>query len=260
MLHVSCCTFVLFLFSALWTNEPADSFQLRFDIHFCRGTCKTSEGPKFPPGPTSWKFQPAPKYHTKGCSHSSADSPGARTLVFVAFEPFLGAEFPTSIARTPFCTILWRSPKIFKIALRDWNFQERLKQMTFSSEIENFKFQAKVSHQTPIFCGGILKVNIENFKRDCYVKSPPERVPGDKFLSLPWKMWWNFRKFWEWQISSHFSLGNTKENLPPKIHGVFLEIFKRSSAIDFFQDSGPLGTHLLPLRQYASRLANMPTC
>ena len=24
--------------------------------------------------------QPAPNYHTKGCSHSSADSPGARTL------------------------------------------------------------------------------------------------------------------------------------------------------------------------------------
>ena len=26
--------------------------------------------------------QPAPKYHTKGCSHSSVDSPGARTLFF----------------------------------------------------------------------------------------------------------------------------------------------------------------------------------
>ena len=56
--------------------------------------------------------QPAPKYHTKGCSHSLADSAGARTLVFVAFEPFLGAEFRASIARTPVCAILWRSPRL----------------------------------------------------------------------------------------------------------------------------------------------------
>ena len=55
--------------------------------------------------------QPAPKYHTKGCSRSSGDSPGARTLVFVAFEPFSSCEFRASIARTPFCAILWRSPK-----------------------------------------------------------------------------------------------------------------------------------------------------
>ena len=54
--------------------------------------------------------QPAPKYHTKGCSHSSADSPGAQTLVFAAFEPFHSREFRASIARTPFCAILWRSP------------------------------------------------------------------------------------------------------------------------------------------------------
>ena len=54
--------------------------------------------------------QPAPKYHTKGCSHSSADSPGARTLVFAAFEPFHSCEFRASIALTPFSAILWRSP------------------------------------------------------------------------------------------------------------------------------------------------------
>ena len=54
-----------------------------------------------------------------------------------------------------------------------------------------------------------------------YVKSPPERVPGDKFLSLRWKMWWNFRKFGEWQILSHFPWENMKENLPPKIHRLF---------------------------------------
>ena len=44
----------------------------------------------------------------KGCSHSAADSPGARTLVFAAFEPFHSCEFRASIARTPFCAILWR--------------------------------------------------------------------------------------------------------------------------------------------------------
>ena len=59
----------------------------------------------------NWKNQPAPKYHTKGCSRSSVDSPGARTLVFAAFEPFSSCEFRASIARTPFCAILWRSPK-----------------------------------------------------------------------------------------------------------------------------------------------------
>ena len=48
---------------------------------------------------------PTPTYHTKACSCSSVDSPGARTLVFAAFQPFRA-----SIARTPFCAILWRSP------------------------------------------------------------------------------------------------------------------------------------------------------
>ena len=59
--------------------------------------------------------QQTPKYHTKGCSRSSEsrssiDSPGARTLVFAAFQPFSSCEFRASIARTPFCAILWRSP------------------------------------------------------------------------------------------------------------------------------------------------------
>ena len=49
----------------------------------------------------------APKYHTKGCSHSSVDSPGARTVVFAAVEAFSSCEFfRTSIARTPFCAVL----------------------------------------------------------------------------------------------------------------------------------------------------------
>ena len=55
--------------------------------------------------------QPAPKFHTKGCSRSSVDSPGARTLVFAAFEPFSSHECRASLARTPFCAILWRSPR-----------------------------------------------------------------------------------------------------------------------------------------------------
>ena len=38
-------------------------------------------------------FQAGPKYHTKGCSHSSVDRLGARTLVFEALEPFLAANF-----------------------------------------------------------------------------------------------------------------------------------------------------------------------
>ena len=55
--------------------------------------------------------------------------------------------------------------KNFKIALRDWNFQARLKRMTFSSEIENFK---RATHQTPIFVGN-FKVKIENFKSEIEV-------------------------------------------------------------------------------------------
>ena len=57
------------------------------------------------------KAQPAPKYHTKGFSRSFADSPGAWTLVFAAFQPFHSCEHRASTARTPFCAILWRSPK-----------------------------------------------------------------------------------------------------------------------------------------------------
>ena len=56
--------------------------------------------------------QPAAKYHTKGCSRSSVDSPGARTLVFAAFESLSSCEFRASIARTPFCAIHWRSPDV----------------------------------------------------------------------------------------------------------------------------------------------------
>ena len=34
-------------------------------------------------------------------SHTFADSPGARTLIFAAFEPFHSCEFRAAIARTP---------------------------------------------------------------------------------------------------------------------------------------------------------------
>ena len=62
------------------------------------------------PGSHSAGSHPSPKYHTKGCSRSSVDSPGARTLVFAAFESSHGCEFRAPIAQTPFCAILWRSP------------------------------------------------------------------------------------------------------------------------------------------------------
>ena len=124
---------------------------------------------------SSWKTshdQPVPKYHAKGCSRSSVDSPGVRdaetailikfafwrglgrgnftencpktlfvlgnsmtikfgnftdfivrnllsfgrllrsanTGFFAAFESFSSCEFRASIARAPFCAVLWRSP------------------------------------------------------------------------------------------------------------------------------------------------------
>ena len=76
--------------------------------------------------PTVNFTQPAPKYHTKGCSRSSVDSPGARTLVFEAFEPFSSHEFRASIARTRFCAILWRSPiKRTNRRQKTWTVSER---------------------------------------------------------------------------------------------------------------------------------------
>ena len=54
-------------------------------------------------------FQPAPKYHAKGCSRSSVDTANTG---FAAFESFSSCEFRVSIARTPFSATLWRSPLI----------------------------------------------------------------------------------------------------------------------------------------------------
>ena len=85
--------------------------------------------------------------------------------------------------------------KIFKITLQDWNFQARLKRITFSSEIEHFK---RATHQTPIFVGN--------------------------------------SQAQDWTFQARLKFSSEIENFKRK-----LEIFKRSSEIGFFQDSGPLG-------------------
>ena len=87
-----------------------------------------------------------------------------------------------------------QSLKNFKIALRDWKFQARLKRMTFSSEIENFK---RATHQTPYFCGEFsrsrlnMSSEIEVFKRDW------------KFQAKTW----NFQAFKRDCFFSRFALG-----------------------------------------------------
>ena len=54
--------------------------------------------------------QPAPKYHTKGCSHSSRWQPGSANTGFCSTWAISSCEFRASIAWTPFSAILWRSP------------------------------------------------------------------------------------------------------------------------------------------------------
>ena len=73
-------------------------------------TCYRAPEPQNPKSAS--ESQPAPKYHTKGCSRSSVDSPGARTLVFAALEPFSSCEFRASIARTPFGRYFGALPKM----------------------------------------------------------------------------------------------------------------------------------------------------
>ena len=85
----------------------------------------------------------------------------------------------------------------------------------------SFSAMAWTEQNTLFHVGLGFRVGFAGAQKNPYVKSPPERVPGDKFLSLPWKMWWNFRKFWEWQILSHFPWETMQENSPPKIHRVF---------------------------------------
>ena len=46
-----------------------------------------------------------------------------------------------------------------------------------------------------------------------YTKSPPERAPGDKFISLPWRMWWSFRNLRGWQILSLIFLGFKRKKI-----------------------------------------------
>ena len=93
------------------------------------------------------------KYHTKGCSRSSVDSPGARTLVFAAFELFSRCKCQVSIARTPFCAILWRSPK-YRWSLQLLAFSQKTKQSIWETQIfaENRWFSQKTAGtriQTP---------------------------------------------------------------------------------------------------------------
>ena len=56
------------------------------------------------------KVQLAPKYHTKGCSHSSLDNPRARTLVFAARWPHLAPNSGLNSANTLLCDTLAVSP------------------------------------------------------------------------------------------------------------------------------------------------------
>ena len=66
------------------------------------------------------KYLPAPKHHIKECSHSSVDSPGARTLFFCSIWSISSCGFRASIACTPFCAILGRSPN------KRTNFSDKL--------------------------------------------------------------------------------------------------------------------------------------
>ena len=88
------------------------------------------------------------------------------------------------------------------------NFQARLKWMTFSSEIENFK---RATHQTPIFVGN--------------------------------------SRGQDWKFQARLKFSSEIENFKRK-----LEVFKRSSEIGFFQDSGPLGPWIYPSRRWVGCL------
>ena len=94
----------------------------------------------------------------------------------------------------------------------DWNFQARLKRMTFSSEVENFK---RTTHQTPIFVGN--------------------------------------SRGQDWNFQARLKFSSEIENFKRK-----LEIFKRSSEIGFFQDSGPLGFSLTWNTEFPRILRHFP--
>ena len=160
MLHVSCCTFLLLLVIVV-----DRSGNLRFRV-CCAFGCSLFSSKmisyieSFRGGGTeggtfcfisvllqnlSWLFsQPAPMHHTKECSNSSADSPGARVLVFAAFEWLSSCEFRASIVRTPFCAILWRSP--IPRGPKDWKNSIPIDRMKFSIHtLENFNPGLKFS-------------------------------------------------------------------------------------------------------------------
>ena len=88
-------------------------------------------------------IQPAPKYHTKGCSHSSADNPGVRTLAFAAFEPFVVVNFGVNSANTLLCDALALSQQ----------FQLRFLP-SFPKLQRRFRLRAAISNRCNLKSGG----------------------------------------------------------------------------------------------------------
>ena len=61
------------------------------------------------------------------------------------------------------------------------------------------------------------QVNAHTFSKPFVTWSRPQsEFQVINFLSLPRKMWWNFRKFWEWQMLSLFSLGKCERKFATK--------------------------------------------
>ena len=63
------------------------------------------------PLPHKLKFGQPQSITQKGVHAHSLTAQEREHCFFAAFEPFSSCEFRASIARTPFCAILWRSPK-----------------------------------------------------------------------------------------------------------------------------------------------------
>ena len=87
--------------------------------------------------------------------------------------------------------------KKIKIALRDWNFQARLKRMTFSSEIEHFK---RATHQNPIFVGNSQgqdwKFQAKTWSFQARLKISNENL---KFSSVQARLvFFKIRALWDW--------------------------------------------------------------
>ena len=94
------------------------------------------------------------------------------------------------------------------------NFQARLKRMTFSSEIENFK---RATHQTPIFVGNSQGQDWKKFKRDWSFSSEIENFKRKTWSFQAFKRDWFFfkiRALWDLERSPRGSTqarGSKKE-------------------------------------------------